>query len=443
MKDYYYILGINETASPEEIKKAYRKLSTKFHPDKNDGDEFFTDRFKEIHEAYEVLGNPVKRKKYNEEKSHFNNINYYRNLKPEIEFFMVDRDFIEFDIEITFSWVTHNADRVTLKPVGAVQFRGEKKFRIRNIKDRELKFELIAENTNLDLQTNSIISLVNKAFKDINSHDSNVREKEVEQRKIVVKSSNNVGSNSFLYGIIILLMAIGFIYREEINDLLGSLRLKSELFVVSKPDETLLDDMNIKNYKIVKIGNQIWMAENLRTTKYNDGTSIPNIRSKIGWRKLTSDAYCWLNNDIENKNIYGGLYNWYAVNTGKLCPTGWHVPSDAEWTILINYLGGNLSAGSKMKSAYGWLKNGNGSDVSGFSVLPGGNRNILGDLGEPGYGSFMWSSTETVLNNILEYSLGYKEGNNAWEYTLGYQDGKVVRWTTEKTYGMSVRCIKN
>ena len=94
-------------------------------------------------------------------------------------------------------------------------------------------------------------------------------------------------------------------------------------------------DIENNNYKTVKIGTQWWMAENLKTTKYNDGTSIPYVTDNWEWYNLTTPAYCWKNNDPEaNKNIYGAMYNWYAVNTGKLCPAGWHVSTKPDWETL-------------------------------------------------------------------------------------------------------------
>ena len=99
-----------------------------------------------------------------------------------------------------------------------------------------------------------------------------------------------------------------------------------------------ITDVEGNVYNTVTIGTQTWLVENLRTTKYNDGTSIPIITDSYSWPDMTSAAYCWYNNDISNKNTNGALYNWYAVNSGKLAPSGWHIPSDAEFTILENYL---------------------------------------------------------------------------------------------------------
>ena len=104
------------------------------------------------------------------------------------------------------------------------------------------------------------------------------------------------------------------------------------------PEEVLDIDGNI--YHTVIIGNQIWLAENLKTTKYNDGTPVSLVTDNTGWINLSTPGYCWYDNDITNRETYGALYNWYAVQTGKLCPKGWHVPSDAEWTVLTDFLGG-------------------------------------------------------------------------------------------------------
>ena len=105
-------------------------------------------------------------------------------------------------------------------------------------------------------------------------------------------------------------------------------------------------DIDGNVYHTVTIGTQVWMVENLKTTKYNDGTAIPLVTDNTAWGALTTPGYCWYNNDSATyKNTYGALYNWYAVNTGKLAPTGWHVPTDSEWTVLTTYLGGQSVAG--------------------------------------------------------------------------------------------------
>ena len=98
-------------------------------------------------------------------------------------------------------------------------------------------------------------------------------------------------------------------------------------------------------------GNVYPAIENLKTTKYNDGTAIPLVKDEKAWKALKKSAYCWYNNNIANKDVYGALYNWYTVNTKKLCPKGWHVPTDADWTILTTFIGDPISAGDKLKES--------------------------------------------------------------------------------------------
>ena len=144
MKDYYYILGISQNATIDEIKKAYRKLSLKFHPDKNDGDEFFSVRFKEIQEAYEILREDYKRSSYDSQRNLF----YASHIKNvDIEYFRSNK--IEFSLEeiLILSWSTQNADKVYLKSFGFVSISGTKTIKIKNSNKQNLTFELIAENS--------------------------------------------------------------------------------------------------------------------------------------------------------------------------------------------------------------------------------------------------------------------------------------------------------
>jgi len=180
------------------------------------------------------------------------------------------------------------------------------------------------------------------------------------------------------------------------------------------------------------------MAENLRTTKFNDGASIPHVTDDIEWEKLTTPGYCWYDNDPSSfKDTYGALYNWYAVNTDKLCPTGWHVPTNDEWNILSSYLG--IDAGGKLKEtgATKWVNPNTGaSNISGFSAVPGGSRDPFyqewrySTFSFLGYNSTLWSAT-AYSNDI---------GYGAWLYSKE-SDFYVFRAT--KIDGMSVRCVKD
>jgi len=193
-------------------------------------------------------------------------------------------------------------------------------------------------------------------------------------------------------------------------------------------------------YKTVRIGKQVWFAENLRTTKYNDGSVIPTGHSQEQWRKLIIAAYAWYNdNDDIYKNAYGALYNWHAVNTGKLCPKGWRVPSERDWsTLLSGYIGGEFHAGGKLKSSRTtpeahprWTSPNTGAiDEYEFSMLPGGCRSALGSyFGIGDYGTW-WSSSEIFFDD-------------AYVIRAYYHSLNVGRIYLDKSYGFSVRCLKN
>jgi len=204
------------------------------------------------------------------------------------------------------------------------------------------------------------------------------------------------------------------------------------------PATNTITDVDGNVYHYVVIGTQTWMGENLKTTKYNDGTSIPLVSDYSAWNLLTTPGYCWYNNDVSNKNTYGALYNWYAVNTGKLAPSGWHVPTDAEWTTLTIYLGGETVAGGQMKST-GTIELGTGlwyrpntdaTNKSGFTAVPAGYRDYLGTFNRIGMTGEWWSSSED--------DTGY-----AWSRYLEYDYSDVTRGATGKNRGFSVRCVRN
>ncbi len=127
-------------------------------------------------------------------------------------------------------------------------------------------------------------------------------------------------------------------------------------------DDSTVTDIDGNVYNTVVIGSQVWLQENLKTTKFKDGSAIPNVTSDSEWGSINTPGFCWYDNDqAANKNKYGALYNWHTVNTGKLCPEGWRVPTNADWTELIDELGGETMAANKLKSTTGWFENGNGS----------------------------------------------------------------------------------
>ena len=179
-------------------------------------------------------------------------------------------------------------------------------------------------------------------------------------------------------------------------------------------------------YKTVTIGSQEWMAENLRTSKYRNGDAIPGNLSNDEWKSATSGAQAVYDNKNSNLSTYGRLYNWYAVkDTRGLCPSGWRVPTDAEWTELTNFLGGLEVAGKKMKTS-----NWNGTNSSGFSALPGGARYYSGDyFDDLGYGGYWWSSSPS--------------GSDAWYRFLSSGNSDVYRYYGSVRHGFSVRCVRD
>jgi len=192
-------------------------------------------------------------------------------------------------------------------------------------------------------------------------------------------------------------------------------------------------DKDGNSYKTVKIGTQIWMAENLKTTTFNDGSPIPLVTDNNTWKDLKTPAYCWLNNDALYKNTYGALYNWHSVNTGRLAPAGWHVPSDSEWTVLTTFLGDKDFVGGKMKEAgtTHWKANNTGAtNSSGFTGLPGGYRDFNGHFNNLADKGVFW--TTSAANT-----------GDAWLRELDYTHVYINRFDWYQVHGYSIRCIKN
>jgi uncharacterized protein (TIGR02145 family) len=225
----------------------------------------------------------------------------------------------------------------------------------------------------------------------------------------------------------------------------------------------------------ITIGTQVWMTKNLDVATFRNGDPIPQAKTNEEWTKAGENkqpAWCYYENDPANGAKYGKLYNWYAVNDSRgLAPVGYHIPSDAEWTKLTDFLGGIGVAGAEMKSKSGWnsytsggsktcpkcanwnaeyrrkvpchtcqdtrsvsapkvTNSGNGTNTSGFTGLPGGLRGYNGTFGAIGYSGNWWSSTE--------YSTP-----NAWDRGLGYGSGGIARGSANKEDGFSVRCLRD
>jgi uncharacterized protein (TIGR02145 family) len=201
---------------------------------------------------------------------------------------------------------------------------------------------------------------------------------------------------------------------------------------VKPPDPVADAEGNI--YKTVRIGTQVWMAENLRSTKFNNGADITLTLGSGQWNNLSEAGYCWYDNDEPTfKELYGALYNGYTVVTGKLCPDGWHIPEKQEWTVLREFLGDSIKAGGKMKEAgiANWQSPNKGADnSSGFTAIAAGIRYFEGTFSSNQSYTSMWSATEAFQGEL-------------WCASLYFADTNLALNHRSKKYGFSVRCIKD
>ena len=207
----------------------------------------------------------------------------------------------------------------------------------------------------------------------------------------------------------------------------------------------MITDIEGNVYKTVKIGDQWWMAENLKVTKYRNGESIINIINETAWIELDSSkigAYCFYDNNENNGQIYGYLYNWFSINDSRnIAPEGWHVATDEDWKQLEMYIGLTKSEsdttgfrghneGNKLKATYLWKDDKNGTDDFGFSALPAGIRAVDGKYYSLEQETTFWTSTE-------------ERKNGAWNRILNYEYSSIYRARPLKNFGCSVRCVKN
>jgi uncharacterized protein (TIGR02145 family) len=194
---------------------------------------------------------------------------------------------------------------------------------------------------------------------------------------------------------------------------------------------------------ITNICGKDWMIKNLEVTTYRDGTPIPEVTDPSAWASLTTGAWCYYDNNPANGIIYGKLYNWHAVygdsngdqiKDKELAPPGWHIPTDAEWTALVDCLGGESVAGGKLKeagTAHWFYPNTDGTNSSGFTALPGGSRHNWGSFEFLGPFGYYWTSTD------------YPPGSDASNRVLFYSDGTIAKSGDRKQAGFSVRCVRD
>ena len=272
------------------------------------------------------------------------------------------------------------------------------------------------------------------------------------------QTTDGSGTGTFTSEIIGLTVNTGYYVRAYATNSEGTAYGNQETFITQSgggtgepcPGMPTVTDIDGNTYNTVLIGTQCWMAENLETTTYQNGTPIPNVTNNIAWQNLTTGAYVWYDNDILWKNLYGTLYNWYAVDDPNgLCPTGWHVPTHDEWTALTDFIGGTGSPhGNELKSCRQvnsplgggcnttahprWHEDNTdfGTDDYGFSGLPGGTRFYDGSFDFLGYNVLWWSSTEYSSYHV-------------WTRVLGWNGGYVGVGDGSKLYGLSVRCLRD
>lgn len=209
-------------------------------------------------------------------------------------------------------------------------------------------------------------------------------------------------------------------------------------FFLSGLQAQTVTDIDGNVYPVVTIGTQVWMAENLKTTRYRDGLGIPLVTDSSTWRNSRLPGFCWYANTTLYKDIFGALYNWFAVSSGKLAPEGWHVPSDAEWKVLTDFLGGEAVAGGKLKSvgtievgtSYWYTPNTGASNLSGFSAIAGGAREFDGAFNYRYSFGFWWTASGDNSETACYRQLSYN-----------YPD--VQRGFINIQDGLSVRCVKD
>jgi len=195
---------------------------------------------------------------------------------------------------------------------------------------------------------------------------------------------------------------------------------------------TTVTDIDGNVYNIITIGDQVWMAENLKVSHYRNGDSIPNIKDDTLWINSLSGAYCNYNNNAAYNTIFGKLYNWYTLaDSRNIAPKGWHLPSDEEWAILIDFLGGEAVAGDKLKEAdiNLWIDE-SSTNESGFTALPGGSRDDSGIFEDAGDAGYWWTTNEHSSSDAF--------GRGMYYFYSG-----VAKGYRNKNVGFSVRCIKD
>ncbi|MEI6138141.1 MAG: fibrobacter succinogenes major paralogous domain-containing protein [Mariniphaga sp.] len=248
------------------------------------------------------------------------------------------------------------------------------------------------------------------------------------------KTVDGTGTGSFSSTLTGLLPGTTYYVKAYATNSIGTTYGNEITLKTTAPSQGTVTDIDGNVYHYITIGTQTWMVENLKTTHYRNGDPIPNVTENTVWAGLGTGAYCWYNNDAATyKAGYGAIYNWYAVvDDRNIAPFGWHVPTNAEWITLTDYLGGVSEAGGKLKEAgtAHWLSPNTGAtNASGFTGLPGGYRNINGSFDWIGKYGFWWSYSEYL-------------SKDAWSRSVYCSDSNVYRGF-DNYYGLSVRCLRD
>jgi uncharacterized protein (TIGR02145 family) len=259
------------------------------------------------------------------------------------------------------------------------------------------------------------------------------------------KTTDGAGTGSFTSALTGLSPGTTYYVRAYATNSVGTAYGEGKKFTTMTGSGSAVIDIDGNEYQTVQIGDQLWMAENLKTTHYADGSAIPLVEGASAWDALGTDdkAYCWYSNDTASRDTYGGLYTWAAAMNGAgsssanpsgvqgVCPDGWHLPGDAEWAELINYLGGSNIAGGKLKEAgtLHWISPNTGAtNESGFTTLPGGYRSLVISFNWSGNFAGFWTATEDDVSLAC------------YRYML-YDNAGVLRSNYGKQGGFSVRCL--
>jgi uncharacterized protein (TIGR02145 family) len=241
------------------------------------------------------------------------------------------------------------------------------------------------------------------------------------------KTADGTGTGNFTSKISGLSSSTTYYVRAYATSNLDTAYGNALLFVTAVGINDTVTDIDNNIYHTLTIGTQVWTVENLNVTHYRNGDSIPNVTDYMQWSNLNATgAYCNYENKASNAGVYGRLYNWYALSDNRnICPSGWHVPSDADWVTLTSYVGENPARQLKQRGTFNWSSpNYLASNNSGFSALPGGCRDHWGSFLFLHYSGFWWSV-------------------DAWYFNLESDSSEAYRGGFDKNTGFSVRCIKD